>query len=122
MFMAGVVPMRVILGMYVAGSIPSRRRRQHGLPAVLRGLGAVDRFAGGRDLRCTTRASAPGGPPVYGNFLGFDPVVVGGIVAFGAVVRLVALIIALRGAAPGERPAIIRALAEFFHVLPRRRR
>ena len=61
-------------------------------------------------------------PPMYDTLVGIDPVVVGGIVAFGAVVRLVALTIALRGASPGERPAIIRALAEFFHVLPRRRR
>ncbi|MGW0520635.1 hypothetical protein [Crossiella sp. NPDC003009] len=38
------------------------------------------------------------------------------------VCRLIALGIALRGADPADRPAIIRALAEFFRALPRRRR
>jgi hypothetical protein len=45
----------------------------------------------------------------------------GGVVAFGAVVRLVALVIALRGTSPSERPVIISAMAEFFRVLPKRR-
>jgi hypothetical protein len=44
---------------YVEGSIPSRRRRQHGLPAGLWAPGAVGRLAGGRDLRCSTLAVCP---------------------------------------------------------------
>ncbi|MFJ8910485.1 hypothetical protein [Amycolatopsis sp. NPDC102389] len=47
---------------------------------------------------------------------------VGGAVFGGLVTRLLALLIALRGTKPGERPAIIRALGDLFRVLPRRRR
>ncbi|GAA2797629.1 hypothetical protein [Crossiella cryophila] len=44
------------------------------------------------------------------------------VAAVTGVCRLLALGIALKGAAPADRPAIIRALAEFFRTLPRRRR
>ncbi|MET8012872.1 hypothetical protein ABZU86_13500 [Streptomyces sp. NPDC005271] len=51
-----------------------------------------------------------------------DPLVFLVAVAIAPVSRLISLVITLRGAAPGERPAIIRALADFFRVLPTRRR
>ncbi|HKR50967.1 MAG TPA: hypothetical protein VJT72_15560 [Pseudonocardiaceae bacterium] len=52
-----------------------------------------------------------------------DPYVLATVVTAGAaVVRLIILVVALRGTTPRERPAIIRALADFFHVLPRRHR
>lgn len=46
---------------------------------------------------------------------------VGGALLGGFLTRLLALLIALRGTKPGERPAIIRALGDLFRVLPRRR-
>lgn len=74
-------------------------------------LVAVDRSSGGRDPCVSLSEFLPG----------VGPVMFGGVVAFGAVVRLVALVIALRGTSPSERPAIISAMAEFFRVLPKRR-
>ena len=54
---------------------------------------------------------------------GSDPVLYLSIgVCVGAVARLTALVIALRGTSPHERPAIIRALAEFFRLRRDRRR
>ncbi|SDN67196.1 hypothetical protein [Allokutzneria albata] len=50
-----------------------------------------------------------------------DPLLVVGLVFLPALARLAGLAIALRGTAPRERPAIIRALAEFFRLAPRRR-
>ncbi len=45
----------------------------------------------------------------------------GGAVVGGLLTRLLALLIALRGSSPSERPAIIRALGDFFRIVPRRR-
>jgi hypothetical protein len=55
-------------------------------------------------------------------FHSIDLCVLASAVVASTVVRLMSLVIALRGTAPRERPAIIRALAEFFRVLPRRHR
>lgn len=58
-----------------------------------------------------------------GFLAGTDPVVcVSVAVGVGSAARLVALAIALRGAAPSERPAIIRAMADLFRVRIGRRR
>ncbi|WP_255751231.1 hypothetical protein [Amycolatopsis sp. FU40] len=37
------------------------------------------------------------------------------------LIRLLALVVALRGTVPAERPAIIRALGELFRFAPRRK-
>ncbi|WP_284742085.1 hypothetical protein [Amycolatopsis sp. RTGN1] len=50
-----------------------------------------------------------------------NPFLVVGLVLLGPVVRIIALAIALRGTDPRDRPAIIKALAELFRVLPPRR-
>lgn len=57
-----------------------------------------------------------------GTLTGIDPLTLLGVAATAAAIRVVALVVALRGTAPSDRPAIIRALAELFRVLPRRRR
>ncbi|MFE9613539.1 hypothetical protein ACQ4WX_46135 [Streptomyces lasalocidi] len=51
-----------------------------------------------------------------------DPLVFIVVVAIAPVIRLISLVVTLRGTTPSERPAIIRALADFFRVLPTRRR
>lgn len=45
----------------------------------------------------------------------------GGIVVGSLLIRLLALVVALRGTVPAERPAIIRALGELFRFAPRRK-
>ncbi|MFI5606091.1 hypothetical protein [Amycolatopsis sp. NPDC051903] len=45
----------------------------------------------------------------------------GGVIAASLLIRLLALVVALRGTKPQERPAIIRALGELFRLTPRRR-
>jgi hypothetical protein len=51
-----------------------------------------------------------------------DPVTLIVAMAVVPLSRLIGLVIALRGAEPSQRPAIIRALAELFRVIPPRRR
>jgi hypothetical protein len=51
-----------------------------------------------------------------------DPVTLIIAIAIVPLSRLIGLVIALRGAKPCQRPAIIRALAELFRVMPPRRR
>jgi hypothetical protein len=51
-----------------------------------------------------------------------DPVTLIVAMAVAPLSRLIGLVIALRGAEPYQRPAIIRALAELFRVMPPRRR
>ncbi|MBE1502291.1 hypothetical protein H4696_009391 [Amycolatopsis lexingtonensis] len=53
---------------------------------------------------------------------GTDPVLVVGLALLAPAVRVIALVVALRGTDPRDRPAIIRALAELFRLLPRKRR
>jgi hypothetical protein len=53
---------------------------------------------------------------------GIDPLVFVVGVVIVPVCRLVGLLIALRGTDPGDRPAIIRALAELFRATRSRRR
>jgi hypothetical protein len=57
-----------------------------------------------------------------GILTGADLLTLLGVAAVGATIRLIGLVIALRGAAPSERPAIIRALGDYFHILPRKHR
>ncbi|WP_158892006.1 hypothetical protein [Amycolatopsis anabasis] len=44
------------------------------------------------------------------------------VAAVSMLFRLIALKMVLKGARPADRPEIIRALAEFFRLLPRRRK
>jgi hypothetical protein len=65
------------------------------------------------------------GKDVHGNpfsLVRLDPVTLIVAMAVVSLSRLIGLVIALRGAAPCQRPAIIRALAELFRVMPPRRR